>query len=482
VRAFIDQANSTREATRVAIAGLADLCARSTLTASDLALYEKTLDDALREFRLVAEEIAPKGNWDPVVSKPQYEPILRLFVAFSTLVAVASQHLSEVVGFAWGDHLFSESDFRLIEFDRIEKIPPIGRTMLARDLAGELADAQLSLTRLGVGRVHKKIRDFELHLVAICKGLGADVAVLPSLETDLFWSKSDIANELSCSEGDIDQKCDDRELIFVFQWSGDKVFPRFQFVLQNTPSKFSGWSLMLWMKENLDESDDHYKEVLEECGLWVPSWGIATNAFDAISTSKPKEKITYELKRIARKRNGPFYFAFSDDPGAGTPELAGRFDLFKSSRKGTLYTALTCTGACHETLDREPVLTLRDVLDRSMWTLTCQSEVEVSDLTGLKTRVVQTPNRLDTQEFAMKFHPVTNGMKVGLKTKGDETGIAIFGAQGATLPGATGVGAWSATRVPLVECEFFWQYVKVRGDDQRFPVWMRRFPSEVFAK
>lgn len=456
------------------------LLAPSVLT---LASLEIALDGVLVEYRQFLEELKTAGS--PI--EDHHEPFLRAMVAYSTIVQLLSPQIGSGAGFAWGRHTFSDDDFAFIGFDHLP--PDLPLAAVQRILPDQVADLKSALGAVGAsagylqGRMRDRISDA---FAQICGELDCVETNWESLDMDL---KDDawVMRELAIDAKQLATMVADRTIISVPTWSGGRRFPSYQielgvivhaveYVCENTPPTFRDWPLAIWMARNLAATDEYFEEKLGSLGLWMPLWsGPATTQFKGIKKLKATTPLS-PLFRVCRRSLSPFYFSSVD---AARPAAGGRFDLAVSTGLGSLYTAETPFGAWSETLDRRPVVTLRELLSMRLWSLRALDQPDVADLT--KVPGTNTNRRPDTQALAEAVRvDGWLGLRVPLRSRPTEIGVVMFGKTGPNLPATAGIGLWEALPTEGIEAASLWEYMETRQDlENDFPIVLRRFPSEM---
>lgn len=429
----------------------------------------------------------------------EYEPLLRSFATTIAVFEVLAPIVSRRLGHRWGQHMFAADDLSLVAWDRMpEGLPAAAVRHILPDLCRDLVGAVDDLTDYVPARrvyLQGRINDA---LDRICSGSGADLHRAPRLRDDFqlgrVLDEDTVARELGLSVAEVHALVESRRLLSVPLWNGALGYPSFQLsrdsvrddvthVLEHADDRLGGWPFTLWLSlaVSKERSLGWYRAQLGNRGLWKPDWSEeATGEFDDFCENRSTVEVGCDLYRIARRTLGPFYFSTVeqiDSERVSPPD--GRFDLEAGlTDLGSLYTAMSPLGACHEVLDREPVLTLEVAEERKMWTLRPLQPIPVADLRDLSTRLSSTTNRRDTQNLALGMSEAHNGLLVGLRTSGSEDGAVFFGSAGGRLPAAAGLGVWSASSDPLLVSDALWEYVERRKQDhESFPVLFRRFPE-----
>lgn len=437
-------------------------------------------------------------TWAPGLAREEYAPFFRTMVAFSGLLAACSGHISAQLNIRWGGHLFSKTDFPLIDYDPVDSpLPELATSVLLPDMAGDFWGAFIELCSLGV--IDPKL--YEPKVAKALQAIASDVGgKTPSPGLGMrFWSEADVMREFRIADRRrLLAMHRARKLVWVESWAGSRIYPDYQFrlgrsvsvedwvtlVLRSTPEYFAGWSLALWLQSNQAKSEAFYREKLEARGLWTPSWGRdILGTFKALKTRKQRKLLTAgtPLYRVSPSAVVPFRFSQAERPRPGANAAPkGRFDPFASDTSlGSLYLAESRIGGWSEVLDREPVVTLRHLSSRDSWTLTPAHDREVVDLEGAPPAVGDLPYRAETQDLATHY-AIENrpGLRSLLRT-GNGYAVVLFGEAGVHLPAPAGIGYWSAERLPGLSDSCLWEYLVMRSADEDLPTVLRRFPGEV---
>lgn len=488
MRALADQADGLLRALRAATAALHDHL--SMLTDATLADLEVQLDSLLREYGLLLREMEPTKSGSPVDKR--YESFLRAMVTFATLIELIAPQLGEPTGRPWGSHVFADSHFRYIQFDKLPgQLPPDAVRLIFPDQCSDLKSAVETLERISLLKRPKAF--IFAHLDQIALILGYDARSPHTLGINLMtaeWVRD------QCGHSDtrpVKRMTRQRRIISVPTWTGERMYPEFQFergklldsvqlVCREAHSSLTDWPLAVWMAMHKHQKVPYFEQRLGEIGLWMPSRldGPSHQFQDlarAAATDAPFP-LSGPLYRVSRSENSPFYFSSAD---AADPHAGGRFDLAGKSGHGSLYTGETPVGAWSEVFDRLPVLTLHDLFERRLWELRPQGPLEVWNLEHHRPQLFSTRRRADTQEVAaMAFNQRRQGLRVRLRSVGGEMGAVLFGRAGATLPSAAGIGLWNAEPTHGIEDHGLWQYITQREENNSaFPVVLRRFPTEL---
>ena len=463
---------------------------------------ERAIEDMLSAFSQIQVDAATDSIFRQDAeedAEEDYEALVWTMVSGQALFQVLAKVASQKAGFPWGEHLFSAAELRLVQREPLpERLPSAAIKRLIPDLASDLAYAMDKLTDSDPVRANGIMADIDKGLKRICRACDCADDHRNGLTND--WGLGELmtpkraGEELRIDAPDVVRRIDDRGLVGVPLWTGAWRVPGFQFVrgelrddvkfvLTHAHDDLRGWQLALWLAKAIQDSrsQDWYETVLSDRGHWKPHWSSnETGEFGTYSLTARATSFSGELYRISRRGLRPFYFSHVEESEEGhlTPP-AGRFDLDSdTSSKGTMYTATTAMGACTEVLDRELVLTLSEVLNRSMWRLEPRNPIKVVDLTSLPSSLPATRNRRETQYLAFRVSLEHEGLLVGLRTSQAEIGLAVFGDAGAHLPSAVDLGLWSADSEPLVHTDALWEYVDARDQDQAgFPVLLRQFPD-----
>jgi hypothetical protein len=463
-----------------------------------LEAVESALDDWAIAYRDLWDEVAPHGVWDASVNRDDYEPTLRNMAACVTLFQLLGQSVTSSCGFPWGLHVVSVDATRMIAFDPLpDDLPAEAIKRMLPDFASDVLFAFDNMTDVLPAYHVQLMKDVSRALRALCDACKCDVDHAVRLGDGWGFeleSAGYAANELGLTELEVEQLATDRRVVAVPLWNGKMAYPTFQFgaagallpevqhVLEHAHDRLRGWPLALWLSYCVKDGKalGWYELELGHRGLWKPHWNLpGVGEFDDIAADRQTVAVNQPLYRITRRELGPFYFSSVRSIGGHVSPPAGRFDLDEAlTGKGALYTAFTGVGACHEVLDREPVLTLREVLARTLWTIQPRSSLEVADLTDVSGRLANSTNRVDTQSMSLRMSDKHVGMKVGLRTSTAEAGVVFFGKRGPHLPAAAGLGVWSVSRRQLVTTDELWTYVSDRErDHESFPVIFRRLPG-----
>lgn len=475
-------------------------------SARSIVPIEKAVDASLRSVREILAYIAPRseshprGKWRRGVDRSAYEPFLRCIVAYATLLDLVSQVIGQGIRLAWGQHLFCDADFHLVEFDSIPfPVPKAGVPLIAADVAADLAQAFEDMSRRAVGEIDVQLAELTRTLTVTCEWLGCtpeQVARVVAGTSMSLMSPASTAAALSVGISALDALAKDRKLLRVPLWTGEFGYPEFQIdrstssvrptvtsVLFNTSINAADWRLSLWLYHHEKRAHTWFELRLRQMGLWKPAWSEDDpGTLDEIGVPPKFGQVSGELKRVVSREWSPFYFASVPAPPRAMSKASGRFDLFDTTGEGSMYTAMDGVGACREVFERELVVTLRDVLNRRMWSLQPQVAIEVVDLTSESVELAASDNRISTQSVAMRLRAGAAGLKAGLKTKTDSHGVVLFGLAGSTLPGATGLGRWRVKQTDLCLDADFWTYLHDRSERAGSSVMLRRFPEELAVR
>lgn len=456
-----------------------------------LAVVEDAIYDMLLIHRVVVLDVesGKKGR----ISAADAGRMYRVMVVFRSLMAIFEHDLKTASGASWGAHLFSTADFAPVVFEEFE--PPTSPPAVQRILADQVADmleAASDATKLGLSYVSFAMRgQLEEALDGICTYF--KTTRKPPLTID-FWDAEAVRRDLGLADlAAVHRLAARREILSVETWSGETMYPQFQFHLgkilpkmsrlaKSVPESLSGWPLTVFAYEHRDEPDGFFKNTLEPRGLWTASWGgKATNQFKHVD-GKPEYTIAAgsPLYRVARTGYSPFFFA-STPKRLTKDKTSGRFDLPHNLNRGTVYTAETPRGAWREVLDREPIVTLSSLLGRTMWTLSPMTSLHVGDITGgASSALASTPLRADTRQLAERLSNIFKGLRYPLRTTMGDKGIALFGPAGPTLPNSANLGMWASESVDGFGHDALWEYIAFREKHEKsFPVVLRRFPAEI---
>ena len=451
--------------------------------------FERALDALLVDYRTLLTEIAPP---DPKTAiRGEYEPFLRSMVAFATIVGLIAPRIGASVGIEWGQHVFSDSDFKHMGFDKLGvDLPHDAVLRILPDQAADLRNAVAETSRWATiannrakARITKTLEDLAVELNcpdALHASLGMELE-------DANWVKK----ELNIDDATLESMTENREIISVPSWSGKRMYPTFQIhraaiiktvvlVCRNAADSFKDWPLAIWMAKNHDAPVAFFEEKLGQIGLWKPLWTAPVSGqFRGIKIPfLPSVVIAGPLFRVSRNSNSPFYFSSASTT---KPDDGGRFDPHDTTHMGALYTAERPFGAWSETLDRQPVVSLRELVMRTMWTLTPKKPFDVAGLATHSVALASTMKRSDTQLLATDIlNSGCAGLNVGLRSRQSELGVVVFGNAGPNLPATAGIGLWSATPGLGIEDPELWKYIEERERmDDTFPVVLRRFPTEM---
>lgn len=476
------------------------------LTARSIVPIEVAVDASLRSVREILAEIAPRsesyprGRWRGGIDRGGYEPLLRCIVAYATLLDLVSQVVGRETGLAWGQHLFCDADFHLVDFDPIPfPVPEAGIPLIAADVCADLAQAFEDMSSKAVGDLDAQLVALTGALTDISEWLGctsAHVARIVAGSTMSLLGPAGAAAALGVPLSDLDTLAKERKVLRVPLWSGEFGYPEFQFdrssssvkpnvtaVLSNTSFDVADWRLSLWLFHHQKREFAWFEGHLRFMGLWKPAWSEPDSGrLDGIGVPPRRTQISCELKRVASREWSPFFFASAPTPPRALSKASGRFDLFDSTKEGSMYTAMDGVGACREVFDRELIVTLRDVLNKRMWSLKPQAPLHVIDLTAESVELAGSDNRISTQAVAMRLRAGVAGIMAGLKTKSDSHGVVLFGRAGPTLPGATGLGRWRVKQTNLCIDPDFWIYLNERSQRAGSSIMLRRFPEDLAVR
>jgi hypothetical protein len=454
---------------------------------------EDELQRLTEDYLSLFEEVAPTPT--PPTPRPKvddrYEPFLRAMAAFATIVEVVGPRVGVPVGLTWGQHVFSASHFELFEFDRLpSKLPDEAVAFLYPHQAADFIIAVDQIHALSrTGRMKAQILGA---LERVRSALDAG-EVDTSLDMEVE-DASDLAVRLGVGLSDVSQMDRDRQVVSVTTWNGERKYPLFQTddqgllpnvqaVLSHADTRLRDWPLAIFLARNIDQEPAFFEQLLKRRLLWKPDWTTRTGEFSGVAKTirngqAPSTAVGGPLWRVAQARKTPFWFSTVDTNGSAA---GGRYDLDASAGhgRGSLYMGETALDAWSETLDRHPTITLRDLLDRKLWTLSPRDDLDVIDLTSYGADLPASHFRRETQGLAEAANSSqASGMRVTLRSN-TGVGVVLFGTRGATLPSPAGIGLWSAEPVAGMEDGSLWEYIKARHQQHPdFPVVLRRFPTE----
>ena len=438
--------------------------------------------------KIEVERKRPATTW----TSDDVSRLYRLFVVLESVLSLMAPKLKTAGKQPWGQHLFSEHDFDTVTFDGFE--PPRQAAAVKRMLEDQITDLEEAAQDLiaiassyGVFGLKAEVQKA---IKAIRTKFGLET--VPPLQLTL-WDATRVKDELHIDQAALDELVAKRTVFTVRSWAGDDQYPSFQFKAgavkkaisyahKNAAPGFSGWSFAVWAEHHQDENEAFFRTQLEKRGLWKPAWSTAaTNQFKDVSgTDKHKIAVGTNLYRVTRSGYSPFYFA-SVPKSKSASSQAGRFDLQGDGDKGSVYMSESAEGAWREVLDREPVVTLRTLVQRTMWTLTPNSTVTVADVTRSPVDIPACIIRKDTQQLAMRLALHDDGIRYRLRSSGTEIGIVLFGPQGPTLPSPAGLGIWGSSSHEAIADKSLWEYLAFREDEEGQLVVLRRFPLEIVA-
>jgi len=265
-----------------------------------------------------------------------------------------------------------------------------------------------------------------------------------------------------------------RAILRVPTWSGEWVYPAFQFekdiapiiqrLLPNVPNdknpngNNSQWPLTLYLyqalkKNRSPESEYETRKYLRYANQWKPDWRAVEEDEETQIESDTSQAGSYmvpfkdenNLYRVARTKRSPYYYENSNrkDKDDGT----GRFGRLSPShpKAGASYFADSARGTWSESLASRLTLSLDDVLGRVFF------HIRVKCITESKLINLLVPNLGDSavkqrrpvsQKLAARLldtYPDVIGVKYPLKTSDVSggnayTGYAIWGLAGAQNP------------------------------------------------
>jgi hypothetical protein len=453
-----------------------------------LGVLEAQIDKMQELRRDVEKEVDRSGTKFTTTNLGEF---YRVFVVFESVLSLLD--LKTPSGRSWGAHLFGDHDFDSITFDRFEV--PKEAYAVTRMLADQAADLGLAANWIAnyaqshvvfdkTGMIKNALSSVTEHF---------DCKPVDLLEIDLVddaW----VRDQLGIGPGQLTELVTKRKVFTVPTWSGEIKYPQFQFVAgqivaplskayQQAAPGFDGWPFAVWAYGHRSESAAYFQKKLEPRGLWLKTWRArATNQFKDLDASHLHDiAADTPLYRITTTGYSPYFFASvaqrGSKPKSESRKYPGRFDL--EGDRGTVYLAETADGAWREVLDREPVVTLRKILNRTSWTLTPTTTIKVADVTPYPADLSTCAIRADTMQLANRLAANQKGMRYGLRSSGSQLGIALFGPSGPSLPSRAGLGIWGATSVNGIHDPALWEYLKVRENDEHNVVVLRRFPDEI---
>lgn len=456
-----------------------------------LAQLEEKLDSLLQEYGVLLREIEPAKPGQDV--DHAYEPFLRAMVAFATLIELLAPRLGGISGKAWGQHVFADSHFRYISFEKFPTgLPEEALPLIFPDQCSDLKSAVDEIARLGRVTLLKSFifRDLdEIGITLACPQRQPHTLGIELMDAE--WARQ----QLGCRDRDeIEEMAAERQIISVPTWTGELMYPKFQFqgsrltdsvtmVCADAHPSFCGWPLAIWLATHQNEDLTYLSSKLGRIGLWMPNrTAPPTHEFRELERAAASKTPSFPLSgpayRVCRIDNSPFYFSSAD---ARDPHAGGRFDLDSASGMGSLYAGDSPLGAWAEVFGRLPVLTLHDLFGRRLWELYPRSSLDILDITDYTATIFSTVNRANTQEVAaMALKHGNKGLRVLLRASGKSMGVVLFGRAGAKLPSAAGIGLWDANPLRGIEDPGLWKYISNREHlFPEFPVVFRRFPTEV---
>lgn len=468
-----------------------------------LGVLEDRLDTLLLTYYSIRDFLSKDGERILPARRPgaaEYAPAFRAMVAFASIFALVNPRLTELLGRDWGRHVFSERDFKLIGFDTLAyDLPAYAVKGILPAQVDELRTAMTDIASKFVSLPYTDRGSASDSLNTIAKVVGAELTVKP-IDMPLLTAE-EAADQLKIKtkkRETIEKRAKARELISVQLWTGEERYPQFQFdaakglhdavrvVCTKADPRFRGWALALWMIDKTTKPESYFERVLGARGLWTPHWSEAPD--DEFSVNEPGVRTTKlqsrtrPYYRVSRNDLSPFFFSTAPVVKAGSaPPPAGRFDLSDTGDHGSIYIADTGEGAWAEVLDRQPLVTLRDLLRRTMWQLQPSDHVDkIADTSSFAVSVAASPNRGNTQAMARVFYEGDRrGMKVTLRGS-SSVGWVLFGLKGARLPVVAGIGPWDATPTTGLADPDLWKYLKSRDSQSTdMRVRLARFPGEV---
>lgn len=475
-------------------------------------------EDSLANLEVVVDElsIALRHGFEAVqdpasglvdTTKIEAGFLVHALVVIADFLDLISSLLHDMHGIEWGSHLFSSRDFRFVRYRRlpIAEFHPDGLRILvgpkcddllhlAHVLATELRFPPIVALRT-VGEELCRVTGS----VAVVRGASPwdlDTITVSQASRDLT-----LAEHTAVDEAEVRSRVEKGKLYGIKDWSGRLVLPRFQFsrgldpkfeqLLREADLDNCSWTVCLWLNANSGQELGWFTNQLTRRTKWKPAWDCdGHNDFVAEVPHAAEVSRSEIMFRIASGENTPVYFANHPDYSTaplGSVHPGGRFDLDPTALRGTAYFALSPTGACKETLEREPAVSLHQLISKQIWSMTPYSKVErLLDFSHKSVDMSASSCRHETQQLATEVATARrgtafqyNGLVVGLRWDAAEQGIALFGEPGARLPSAVGLGVWSVSQENLLGNDEAWRYVSERSQRIDFPVYFHRFPTEV---
>lgn len=473
-----------------------------------LDLLERATAAYLREHRRLLDAVAPrKGRrrvWQPAYRSERnlIVPFVRVAIGVTDVVRLAVVEARPDMGEAWGSHLFSASDIELASFTPLELrgLTTRAAKMLLPEVAADLVDGLAAIAVHGGIADEEQVTVTRASLDDACMRLVREPIGAP-LPLALL-KEDELARKLRWTVRQLRGQRKRRTIVSVLTWSGEVMYPAFQefrgevhplvrAVAPNVVGSFTGWPLALWLNDQVAQARTpaQAQGELDALSAWQPSYdgpdddwqpGVPPSPHESVDVSGP-------LYRVARRGNEPFYFASVQDPASGkrlapAPSDGGRWDLPIGSGEGTVYLAEEESGAWGETLDRFPIVTLSDILGRTMWTLTPLDPIGVVNL--MDPRIPQDLwtelRRTRTQSIALRVRKRgASGMRVPIRSSRSGAAVVLFGRTGPTPPSVVDLGQWRIESSASELDDALWDYLSARPTFRRLGSYLRRFPGEV---
>jgi hypothetical protein len=434
------------------------------------------------------------------VGAPRIDPslarVLRVAVAFFTPVDIVGSPSARPT--SWCETLVTYSNPWILSLPHTSRPKRDQDTAMilcehANDLIDALNDLYLPLWSAKAAKVADGLDE-------ICGRFGADRSKDSYQELPTI-SRKDVASKLRVEPRKVDRMRMKGQLVWVKTWSGGYRYPSFQFdgdkvcpwIEEVLPhAVLEGWPLALFLAQALPRPHRHDLRVdwpkkieadLGRVGLWrphllQPKTGHLDDINGQTTTTMPGPAFYYRVQDV--QYSEPWYFSAYDDRLGSLPADVGRLDLPKASGDGTWYLADTSEGAWREILGRRPVISLDDILNRRLWKLTPNQDIdEIADVTAGARPLSFALRRADTLDVARRLHERgLRGIKYGLNLNPASYGYALFGPAGNTDPSVAGLGTWSHSRTPMVDDPSAWAFLRNRKlEDPRLPVILRRLPD-----
>lgn len=430
-------------------------------------------------------------------------------ISLRDILDLLSHFLYQEYQINWGQHLIGDSFFRGFNVVRFS-ISGLENNKLKKQIIVKaiIESFFISIQELSSKlRDYKSISDIEEHITVINEVLGGgtwrdrSTSYVIKNNLDLF-NESEVIKQLEISSKELTDLVSFGKILEVRDWLNQRQYPVFQFdrneilslvkeALEISNLNNCSWSTALYLNKvyqnkELGSNNQKIEKVKNQLRLAGRLKYKPSDKGEEIDPNNSQPEIINkgtELFRISQSAYTPFFFTSYSKLGEG-----GRFDLSGTPpiypnqvAKGSLYTAKSIQGACCEVFRREPIITLEDLLSRTLWKIKIGEDIPVFNLKGILSQLTATTDRIYTQKIAQKVDECDKykGLLSRLRTNGDEEGVTLFGLKGASPPTVCNFGVWQVKPCPLLDDHQVISFITEERKHEAFPIiHLQRFPSK----